>query len=125
MKVILFTLLLVVPAYLNTGNAFAQQIKPQPTTRKLSVKVSLRCSPQKLWAGDTLTLTMSTPHGRDLAIRNPSGQFFWLRYWEPHNQEIVNQWQAFKKVKQLKIITSTAKGNLGRNGDKLIFAKTG
>jgi hypothetical protein len=43
----------------------------------------LRCSPTRLAATDTLTLAMSVPHGRELSIETPAGDFFNLVLTEP------------------------------------------
>jgi hypothetical protein len=124
MKLLLSALVLIGLTFLGDENAFAQDVKPQPSTSDLGRKVSLRCSPRKLWLGDTLTLHISIPHGRDLAILSPDNKFFWLRSWEPNNQEITAQWYAFEKVGRLKLVTSEAKGKVS-NDDELIFTKTG
>ena len=124
MKLLLSSLVLGGLTFLGEANAFAQDIKPQPSARDITRKVSLRCSPRKLWLGDTLTLHMSVPHGRDLAILSPDDKFFWLRSWEPNNREATAQWYAFEKVRQLKLVTGKAKGSVS-NGDELIFTKTG
>jgi len=104
--------------------ACGQDVKPQPSTRDLRRKVSLRCSPRKLRLGDTLTLNMSVPHGRDLAILDPDGKFFFLRSWEPNNREVTARWYAFEKVGRLKLLMSAAKGSVS-NEEQLIFTKTG
>ena len=124
MKLLLSALVLGALTCLVEVDAFGQYVKPQPSARDLGRKVSLRCSPRKLWLGDTLTLNMSVPHGRDLAILGPDDKFFWLRSWEPNDREATAQWYAFEKVRQLKLVTSAAKGSVS-NGDELIFTKTG
>jgi len=124
MKLLLSALLLGGLVALVRVDAFGQHVKPQPSAKDVARKVSLRCSPRKLWLGDTLTLNMSVPHGRDSAILSPDDKFFWLRSWEPNNRETTAQWYAFENVRQLKIFTGEAKGSAG-NGDELIFMKTG
>jgi len=86
MKRFLSGLLLSALTVLAGANALGQETKPQPSARDIRRKVSLRCLPSKLWLGDTLTLTMSVPHGRDLAIMSPDDKFFWLRAWEPNDK---------------------------------------
>ena len=105
-------------------DASAQDVKPQPSARDVRRKVSLRCTPRKLWLGDTLTLSMSVPHGRDLAILSPDDRFFWLRSWEPRDREATAQWYAFEKLGPLKLVTSQAQGIGGRDSER-IFTKTG
>lgn len=41
---------------------------------------SLTCTPETLRADDTLTLTMSVPHGQYLAVTEPGGTWFYLVY---------------------------------------------
>jgi hypothetical protein len=98
MKLLLSALVLGVLTSLAGTDAFGQYVKPQPSARDISHKVTLRCSPRKLWLGDTLTLNISVPHGRDLAILSPDDKFFWLRSWEPNDQATTAQWYAFEKV---------------------------
>jgi len=124
MKLLLSALVLVGLTLLAEIDGFAQSVKPQPSARDVTRKVSLRCTPRKLWLGDTLTLNISVPHGRDLAILSPNDKFFWLRSWEPNDREATAQWYAFEKVGQLKLVTSEAKGSVS-NGDELIFTRTG
>jgi len=124
MKLLSAILVLINITFSSEAAAFAQQIKPQPSDQDRARKVSFVCSPRKLWLGETLTLRMSVPHGRDLAVISPDRRFLWLRYWEPNDQEITAQWYAFEKEKRLKLVTSEAKGNSGTTDD-LIFTKTG
>ncbi|HEX8492552.1 MAG TPA: hypothetical protein VF658_06895 [Pyrinomonadaceae bacterium] len=124
MKLLLYTLVMVGLTFSVEVCAFAQNVKPQPSDRDLSRKVSLRCSPRKLWLGDTLTLNMSVPHGRDLAILSPDDKFFWLKSWEPDNRQATAQWYAFEKIRQLKLATGEAKG-IVNNAAEPIFTKTG
>lgn len=124
MKPLLSALLLSILTPLAGVNALGQHIKPQPSARDIARKVSLRCSPRNLWLGDTVTLYMSVPHGRDLAILGPDDKFFWLRSWEPNAEAITAKWYAFEKVRQLKIATAEAKGRVSTD-DEPIFTKTG
>lgn len=124
MKLVLSALLLTVLTPLTGVNALGQHTKPQPSARDMTRKVSLRCSPRNLWLGDTLTLNMSVPHGRDLAILGPGNKFFWLRSWEPNDEATTAKWYAFEKIRQLKIVTTEAKGRVSTD-DELIFTKTG
>lgn len=124
MKLFLSALLFSVLAPLTGANALGQDSKPQPSARDLTRKVSLRCSPRNLWLGDTLTLYMSVPHGRDLAVLGPDNRFFWLRSWEPNDQATTAKWFAFEKLSQLKIVTTDAKGRVSTD-DEPIFTKTG
>lgn len=124
MKLFLSVLLLSVLTPLAEVSALGQDTKPQPSARDLTRKVSLRCSPAKLWLGDTLTLYLSVPHGRDLAVLGPDNKFFWLRSWEPNDEATTAKWYAFENLRQLKIVTTEAKGRVSTD-DEPIFTKTG
>jgi hypothetical protein len=124
MKRLLSILLLSVLIPLAQVNALGQHTKPQPSARDIARNVSFRCSPRNLWLGGTLTLNMSVPHGRDLAILGPDNTFFWLRSWEPNDEATTARWYAFEKLQQLKIVTTDAKGR-GSTDDEPIFTKTG
>ena len=124
MKPFLPALLLVSLTPLAGVSALGQNTKPQPSARDIARKVSLRCSPRNLWRGDTLTLDMSVPHGRDLAILGPDNKFFWLRSWEPNDKTTTASWYAFERLRQLKIGTTEAKGRVSTD-DEPIFTKTG
>lgn len=106
------------------SDVIAQDTKPQPSAQDLKRKVTLQCAPRKLWLGDTLTIKLSVPHGRDLAILGPADKFFWLRSWEPQNRESTAQWYAFEKQGELKLITSEAQGVVSQDSER-IFTKTG
>jgi hypothetical protein len=124
MKGFLSALLLSILMALAGVRALAQNTKPQPSPRDIARKVSLRCSPRNLWLGDTLTLNMSVPHGRDLAILGPDHKFFWLRSWEPNDEATTAKWHAFETLRQLKLVTTEAKGRVS-TADEPIFTKTG
>ncbi|HEX5702448.1 MAG TPA: hypothetical protein VFX97_04465 [Pyrinomonadaceae bacterium] len=124
MKRFLPALLLMIVTLFAGHSAFGQDTKPQPSARDIARKVSLRCSPGRLYLGDTLTLNMSVPHGRDLAILGPDNKFFWLRSWEPNDEAATASWYAFEKMKLLKIVTAEANGRVSTD-DEPIFTKTG
>ena len=42
------------------------------------LEVGLKCAPDTLRQGDTLSLVMPVPHGQELAVLNPSGKWFYL-----------------------------------------------
>ncbi|MBA2340647.1 MAG: hypothetical protein H0V88_09640 [Pyrinomonadaceae bacterium] len=121
----LFITLLITISLMLSGAAEtpAQQIKPQRSTAGRA-RVRFDCSPRKLWRGDTLLLTMSVPHGRDLAVVSPDGKFFWLRSWEPENREVTAQWFAFENVRRLRLATNEVAG-ITNDNKGLIFTKTG
>lgn len=43
-----------------------------------AAQAKLRCTPQRLRRGDTLTLSMQSSHGGYLAIVNPEGKYFFI-----------------------------------------------
>ena len=69
-------------------------------------------------------LTMSAPHGRDLAVISPDERFSWLRWWNPQNREATAEWYAFERVRRLELSTDKVTDKAGHNNE-LIFAKTG
>ncbi len=94
-------------------------------------KGKLRCAPQKLFRGDTLTLEMATPHGGMLAVRAPDGTDFFVVY-EPHNEGPASRplmdAEKFMKLGQLKLVTDQTKAKpwvYGRDKNELIFTRTG
>jgi hypothetical protein len=67
-----------------------------------------KCVPSKLKAGDTLLLTMATPHGGDLGLRTPKGEFFFLVFWAATPAEAALSlvpWDVFKSMGKLSIST--------------------
>ena len=80
------------------GNT-ATSIEPAETTE--TVARSLRCTPSTLRPGDTLTLHMGTPHGRDLRIHSPARIEYYLVYpglgRPPRNYSITPS-EEFRKL---------------------------
>ena len=103
----------------------AQVSKPQRSRAEQRRRVRLNCAPRRLRHGDTLTLTMSVPHGRDLAIFSPDNRIFWIKRWEPDDRKITTEWYAFENVRRLRLPTHTATGYLRRGEDELIFTRRG
>ena len=107
----------------------AQSRKPRSSTASRTVK--LKCAPQKLFKGDTLTLDMATPHGRDLAVRAPDGTDFLVVYQannEGPNARPLMEAEQFIKLGQLKLVTDQIKARpweYGRDKNELIFTRTG
>lgn len=99
--------------------------------QKPARKAKLKCSPQKLFRGDTLSLEMATPHGGDLAVRAPDGTDFFVVYIPnddgPGSGPLMDQ-KEFVKLGQLRLITDKTKARpwvYGREKNELIFTKTG
>lgn len=113
--------------FLTTLLTSAQSRKPP----KVSRPVKLKCSPERLFKGDTLTLDMATPHGGDLAVRAPDGTDF-LVVFRPHNEgpnaQPLMEAEKFIKLGQLKLVTDQTKARpweYGRDKNELIFTRTG
>jgi hypothetical protein len=109
----------------------AQSRKPRGSSAGASRKATLRCSPQKLLRGDTLTLDMATPHGGELAVRAPDGTDFFVIF-RPHvigpaARPLMDP-ERFMKFGQLRLVTDGIKARpweYGRKENEFIFTKTG
>ena len=108
-----------------TQHASAQTVKPQRSRAEQRRRVRFDCAPRRLRHGDTLTLVMSVPHGRDLAVFSPDDRIFWIKRWEPDDPATTAEWVAFENVRRLRLRTDTRKGNLRAGEDELIFSKRG
>lgn len=115
--------LLVSLMFLTVFLTSAQSRKPRTA--------KLKCSPAKLFKGDTVTLDMVTPHGGDLAVRAPDGTDF-LVVFQPHNEgpdaQPLMEANEFMKLDQLKLVTNQTKARpwvYGRDKNELIFTRTG
>jgi hypothetical protein len=73
---------------------------------------AFRCVPAKLKVGDKLVLAMQTPHGGDLALRTPKGDFFFLVFRPSTPAEAAQSlvpWDTFKTMAKLTIPIGTLK----------------
>jgi len=73
---------------------------------------AFKCLPTKLKVGDKLVLTMQTPHGGDLGLRTPKGDFFFLVFWPSTPAEAAQSlvpWETFKTMATLTIPIGTLK----------------
>jgi len=113
----------------------------QPATA-LADDVDLHCTPSVLYRGDTLTVDLPEPHGGlDFAIMNYQTDTFLISF-VPNTRRKYRDKIApvipdpeFARMKQIKILTSSARGSLwnswGWNGPRtlkppqLIFTKSG
>lgn len=109
----------------------AQAGKPGRSTPKAKRVAKLKCGPQRLFRGDTLTLDMATPHGGDLAVRAPDGTDFFVVYIEneegPGAGSMMDP-DKFMKMSQLRLVTDKTKAKpwvYGRDKNELIFMRTG
>lgn len=132
MKLSRIFFLLLVSFILADRGSNAQQTKPvRPPERGGMRKSRLSCAPQKLFRGDSLRLTMSVPHGGDLAVVAPGGDYFFLSFWQPDKTDArqpLFDWEAFKSRRQLTLDTARLKTKpyiAGRDEPELVFTKTG
>jgi hypothetical protein len=106
-------------------------VKPVSTDLQKKSDSYFSCSSSRLKSGDTLTITMSVPHGGDLKIHHPDGTQFFLAWWEPDTQakpQPVIPYQVFRNMESLKLKTSETKATpwvYGRKENELVFTKTG
>jgi len=93
---------------------------------------TLQCSPAVISAGDTVVLTMSTPHPAELAVRHPNGTLFFLVY--ERSAELPVGWsplyskESFRGVREIRLMTRDAKGtpwSVDRKVNELIFTQSG
>jgi hypothetical protein len=112
--------------------ANAQLTKPvRPQGKRRAWKSELSCAPRKIFRGDSLKLKMSVPHGGDLAIIAPGGDYFLISFWQPDKtaaRQPLFDWEEFKSKRQLTFDTSRLKVQpwmAGRDENELVFTKTG
>ena len=66
----------------------------------------LNCEPRELYQGDTLTLTMTTPHGGYLALRRPDGGLDFLIYPRPEpGYPTLMPSEEFRNLDSLRLVT--------------------
>jgi hypothetical protein len=71
----------------------------------------LRCEPSTLRVGETLTLRIRTPHGREFGVRTPTGRFLFIAF-HPESGRHVNHppipSSAFLGMKTVRLPISSA-----------------
>ncbi|HLL73372.1 MAG TPA: hypothetical protein VK363_18175 [Pyrinomonadaceae bacterium] len=78
-----------------------------------------------------MRLNMSVPHGGDLAVIAPGGDYFFLSFWQPDKtdaRQSLFDWEAFKSRRQLTLDTARLKTKpyiAGRDEPELVFNRTG
>jgi hypothetical protein len=81
------------------------------------------CAPAVLTSGDTLTLTMQTPHGGELGVFTPTGRYL---YVVPLTAESRRRATGFTWRGELRLPTADARGSEAPGGPRVaIFADTG
>jgi hypothetical protein len=101
---------------------------------------TLRCSPGKLYRGETLTLAMPERHGGYLAVVNPHGDYMFLTSDQAETEESDRRagvhplisMTEFGGMRQLKLSTSDTraldynkKGSRGGRRARAMFQQTG
>lgn len=84
----------------------ASNSRQETSPEKEHVAASLRCSPSSFSKGDTLTLTMVTPHADGLSVDHPDGTVFYIiypSYGEPTLKYSMMPSEDFKRVATLRI----------------------
>jgi hypothetical protein len=78
-----------------------------PDAKKIPDKAaSFSCTPQSLPANSTVTIDMSVPHGWELGVRDPRGEFFYLTSCAANIRAISLQelgCEAFSKLPRLQL----------------------
>ena len=103
----------------------------EPGSRNVNLNEKITCSPRKLYRGDTLVITMSIPHGGDLAIMGPDRSFSFIVYYQPDKnskQQPLIRREKFETMAQLKLATDQIREMMWAEDEKpnrLIFTKTG
>jgi len=79
----------------------------QSVAQSLSRAPRFECVPQRVRDGDKLTIRVSIPHGRDLAVRAPDGKQYFLVFWHasPSDPEPIVNWEDFANRSELTINT--------------------
>jgi hypothetical protein len=88
------------------------------------------CLPKRLNFGDTLVISMPTPHGGDLGVWTPKREFLFLVFWASDATEAalsLRNWESFKTEPDLRLNTATSRAALweGQRPRQLIFSSPG
>lgn len=85
------------------------------------------CTPNKIYKGETVTVTLKTPHGIYSAIRRLKDDKWFFLYGDKNNNPVWND-KSFTELSEIKIDTSSAYNStnvdVGETSEK-IFNKTG
>jgi hypothetical protein len=89
----------------------------------------ISCSPDTLFIGDTLTISLSLPHGGDFAVRNPSRTDYFLSQIGSNGETPpLFATEDFLKLDTVRIITNRTKAVPyvhGKTIPELVFKKKG
>jgi hypothetical protein len=114
----------VVPVVLVLASACRAGVAPAPMAG------TLRCSPARLGPADTLTLAMRVPHGRELSVQNPAGDFFMLVLANPDAADgpMLMPAAAFRTLAEVRLPVASLRARpfvFGRDSTELVFARPG
>lgn len=93
----------------------------------------LVCSPDTLYWGDTLTISMRTPHEEYLSVTTPDDHDFYVVWWQTEAPDYENQVSLmdpdeFSKTSHFEIVTDKTKASpviYGKKDNELIFSTLG
>ena len=107
MRVHLLFKMLARLALLSAGLLACASATALPDAKKIPDKAtSFTCTPQTLPANSTVTIDMSVPHGWELGVRDPKGEFFILTSCAANIRAISLQdlgCEAFSKLPRLQL----------------------
>ena len=77
------------------------------------------CSPQKLTESDTLILKMAQPHGSELAVISPAGEYYMIAYQRIDRRSPLRPIMSsdeFKKLTEFRIDPKSFKAHPWKDG---------
>lgn len=86
--------------------------------------VQFVCQPTKVYRGERVTLTMSSPHGGDLLVFTPNKESIFILTSDQKAISSLPSGKEFKEMKSLILETNNARG-MWEGERKLIFTKSG
>ena len=108
----------------------ATACRPMTPPGGAPVRNALRCVPETLGAVGTLTLVMPVPHGRELSIQNPAGDFFMLVLTNPQATDgpMLMSADAFRTMGEVRLPVESLRAKpfvAGRDSAELVFSRLG
>jgi hypothetical protein len=99
----------------------------------VNVPANIRCSPDTIRPGDTLTVRMDEPHGRYFIARGPDGTDFFIVFPgegrpDRTQRRVLLPTDSFRKVTLLKLNTRTLTAGpwvFGRDTNEIVFRQAG
>jgi hypothetical protein len=91
---------------------------------------TLRCTPDRVGPADTITLTMGVPHGRELSVESPAGEFFMLVLAEPRPDDgpMLMPAERFRAAAAVRLPVASLRAKpyvAGRDTAERVFARPG